>query len=88
MKQALIVMRLADMRKVHPNQDDSFVCARCQAPVGIFPAGVRMIKAKPDTEVVCQICHGGDHSIFLSEPVPGMFEDLKGTVDLKGVKKH
>jgi hypothetical protein len=80
MNRTILVMRLADMHKVHPNQDNSFVCSRCQTQVGIFPAGVRAIKAMPDTKIVCNVCHEADHSILLSEPVPGMFEDLKDTV--------
>jgi hypothetical protein len=80
MNKTILVMRLADMHTLHPNQDNSYTCARCNAVVGIFPAGVRAIKANPDTKIVCNVCQEADYSVFISKPVPGMFEDLKNTV--------
>jgi hypothetical protein len=52
----LIVMRLADMTRVHPHQDESRVCSRCGERVGIYPSGQRALAAVPDLEIVCHVC--------------------------------
>jgi hypothetical protein len=53
----LIVMRLADMHRVHPMQDDSRRCSHCNERVGIYPSGQHMLRADPTLRIVCQICH-------------------------------
>ena len=52
----LIVMRLADMHKVHPDQITSN-CVRCNAVVGIYPSGQAALKRDPNMKPVCQVCH-------------------------------
>jgi hypothetical protein len=52
----LIVMRLADMHRVHPSQDNSRVCATCGEPVGIYPSGQRVLKTDPTIRIVCSRC--------------------------------
>lgn len=52
----IIVMRLADMHRVHPDQI-SGVCNRCGQSVGIYPSGQAAIKQAPDLEIVCSVCH-------------------------------
>jgi DNA-directed RNA polymerase subunit RPC12/RpoP len=59
----LIVMRLADMHRVHPDQDTSRVCAECGEQVGIYPSGQRVLRDDPTTRIVCNRC---------GEPVGGI----------------
>jgi hypothetical protein len=53
----LVVMQLADMRRVHPKQDNSRVCNTCGKQVGIYPSGQRMLALKPDMLLLCNRCH-------------------------------
>lgn len=52
----LIVMRLADMHRVHPKQDNSRVCATCGERVGIYPSGQRVLQTDPTITIVCSHC--------------------------------
>ena len=53
----LTVMRLADMRRIHPKQITA-KCARCREPVGVYPSGQKVMQFYPgQVELVCQICH-------------------------------
>lgn len=56
MTTSLLVMRLKDMHRVHPRQDDSKVCARCGHRVGIYPSGQQVLKQDPSVEIVCSVC--------------------------------
>jgi hypothetical protein len=56
MTQTLVVMRLADMRRVHPRQDNARACSICGAQVGIYPSGQRILKASAAIRVVCSHC--------------------------------
>jgi hypothetical protein len=53
---ALVTMRLADMTRMHPAQDDSHVCAECGHPVGIYPSGLRALRQWPEMKVICAVC--------------------------------
>ena len=44
----LVVMRLAEMRRIHPAQIES-VCDGCGQKVGIYPSGQNIIAADPRT---------------------------------------
>lgn len=64
----LIVMRLADMHRVHPAQDDSRACAVCGERVGIYPSGQAVLKARPDDiRIICQHCIG-PHALRVLAP--------------------
>jgi hypothetical protein len=54
----LVVMRLADMLLVHPQQDNSRVCSRCGDQVGIYPSGQDILARHPDTIITCSACAG------------------------------
>lgn len=78
----LLVMRLADMHRVHPQQDDSRVCSQCQHPVGIYPSGQAALKRDPELLIVCSVCSEKEPPEFrllapgaLTEP----FESTKKT---------
>jgi hypothetical protein len=51
----LIVMRLADMYRVHPDQIVAR-CMSCQQDVGVYPSGQRVIAQYPNTVIICQVC--------------------------------
>jgi ribosomal protein S27E len=51
----LIVMRLADMHRVHPEQI-SGRCAGCGHEVAIYPSGQQVMKRHPDVRLTCQVC--------------------------------
>jgi hypothetical protein len=61
----LAVMRLADMTRVHPRQDNSRVCAKCGEQVGIYPSGQDVLRHCRDVRIVCVQCLG--HAF----PTPG-----------------
>ena len=56
----LIVMRLQDMTRIHPLQDDSHVCSICQSPVGIYPSAQRELKRHPSLKIICNPCAARD----------------------------
>lgn len=52
----LVVMRLADMRRGHPAQDNTHVCSRCKEPVGIYPSGQHALRQQPELPIICNVC--------------------------------
>ena len=67
----LVVMRRANMARVHPRMINSF-CDRCHEPVAIYPSGQAMVRRFPLLEVVCEICHGPVTGALLA---PGAIEE-------------
>jgi hypothetical protein len=55
-ERTLVVMRLADMWKRHPDQDDTKLCGMCGSAVGIYPSGQTQIRLHPQTKIVCFNC--------------------------------
>lgn len=53
---ALVTMRLADMARMHPAQDESRVCGECGHAVGIYPSGQRALRIFPRMKIICHIC--------------------------------
>ena len=51
----LIVMRLADMQRVHPDQITA-QCSKCGATVGVYPSGQKVMREIPGVELICQVC--------------------------------
>jgi DNA-directed RNA polymerase subunit RPC12/RpoP len=68
----LITMRLADMRRVHPNQITG-KCSRCGEEVGIYPSGQEALKKHKDLRIVCHICRPWDGTP--EKLAPGAFEE-------------
>jgi hypothetical protein len=56
MPNRLIVMRLAEMHRVHPLQIER-KCHGCGEVVGIYPSGQVAILREPDIEILCNHCH-------------------------------
>jgi hypothetical protein len=53
----LVVMRLADMHRVHPKQITR-KCDGCAALCGIYPSGQAAIRCDPTIEIMCHVCQG------------------------------
>jgi hypothetical protein len=53
---ALVTMRLADMARMHADQDDSRVCGECGHAVGIYPSGQRALRFYPHMKIICHVC--------------------------------
>lgn len=62
---ALVVMRLADMHKAHPAQDNTRVCGRCGEPVGIYPSGQRALRQYPGLAIICLECSVSERPVDL-----------------------
>ena len=52
----LIVMRLTDMYRVHPEMV-SRICSRCTETCGVYPSGQRVLAKNPNAKIVCNRCH-------------------------------
>jgi hypothetical protein len=66
----LVVMRLIDMHKMHPSQDNSKVCALCGQRVGIYPSGQAQLRADPTTEIACSVCARNEFDRFEDKAIP------------------
>jgi len=51
----LIVMRLKDMKRVHPDQITAR-CSRCKHKVGVYPSGQKVLREMADVALICQVC--------------------------------
>jgi hypothetical protein len=62
----LIVMRLADMKRIHPDQITA-TCARCGHTVAVYPSGQAVMRQHPDVKLMCQVCRQpGDEAALLA----------------------
>lgn len=52
----LICMRLANMKRVHPQMTTDKECSVCHHAVGIYPSGQRVLAAIVDIPIVCDVC--------------------------------
>lgn len=52
----LIVMRLAEMVRVHPRMITDKTCDDCGHQVGIYPSGQNVIRQNQSTRIVCNHC--------------------------------
>lgn len=62
----LVAMRLVDMGKIHPYQDNSKACSRCGQRVGIYPSGQNALKANPGMTIICADCAMNESKNFKS----------------------
>jgi hypothetical protein len=53
---ALVTMRIADMTRMHPAQDDTHVCAECGHAVGLYPSGQAALRRWPRMKIICAPC--------------------------------
>jgi hypothetical protein len=76
----LLVMRLADMHRVHPEQDNSRVCACCGEQVGIFPSGQRALRFAPTLKIVCNVCAERQPRPVVRISAPGALDEARESV--------
>jgi hypothetical protein len=85
---ALVVMRLTDMHRIHPHQDNSKVCSRCGHSVGIYPSGQTQLGRNPQLEIVCHVCCAADmQPDDLTEPCGPIDVILQEMIESKDVGK-
>jgi hypothetical protein len=53
---ALVTMRIADMTRMHPAQDDSHACAECGHACALYPSGQAALRKWPTMKVICAHC--------------------------------
>lgn len=61
----LIVMRLAEMQRMHPDQITA-KCARCGHDVGVYPSGQKVMREHANTELVCSVCKSPGFGVTLA----------------------
>jgi ribosomal protein L33 len=75
----LLVMRLADMGRIHPQQDNTKFCSNCNERVGIYPTGQAWIKKNPKTKLICSICVDKNYSGRTVAPMSEMARESRET---------
>jgi ribosomal protein L33 len=75
----LLVMRLADMGRIHPQQDNTKFCSNCNERVGIYPTGQAWLKKNPKTKLICSICVDKNYSGRTVAPMSEMARESRET---------
>lgn len=76
----LIVMRLADMRRVHPEQITG-KCSACGHEVAIYPSGQKIMQEFKAVRLLCSHCRDPGKGALLA---PGAREEAKQSVKKDG----
>lgn len=86
---ALVVMRLVDMHRVHPLQDNSHVCSKCGERVGIYPSGQKALRGNPAMLIICAVCTEKEADVRgdVAEPAAPISEILQEIRDSRDVGK-
>jgi hypothetical protein len=58
---ALVSMRLKDMTRRHPDQDNSRACSKCGETLGLFPSSQRLLATNPSLVLLCVPCALAEH---------------------------
>jgi hypothetical protein len=69
----LVVMRLTEMHRIHPKQDNSEKCSQCGEPVGIYPSGQAALQLMPHMKIICNRCYRPGPEPAM--PAPGAIEE-------------
>ena len=67
----LLVMRLADMKRVHPKQIEA-TCSKCGEIVAVYPSGQQIMRDNPGIKLICQECR---QPVDISILAPGALEE-------------
>jgi len=67
----LLVMRLKDMKRVHPDQIEA-QCSKCAEVVAVYPSGQRIMRDNPGIKLICQECR---QPVDFSILAPGALEE-------------
>lgn len=82
---ALVTMRLADMARMHPGQDESRVCVECGWRVAIYPTGQKALRAFPMMRIVCSRCafKDGDPALNIAcAPLEEIAQEARESFDV------
>lgn len=82
----LVVMRLKDMWRRHPNQI-TMRCSKCNQKVGVYPSSQEALKKYPNMKVVCVYCVNVKVFEDTAEPAGSMEQirqESKESFDVKG----
>lgn len=74
----LLVMRLANMRRVHPKQIQA-ICSQCKEPVGIYPSGQQALARFPNIPIICFECRPQNAGCYIMAPGSGRKELSEAT---------
>ena len=77
MSPVLIVMRLADMHRLHPRQDNTRFCPKCNERVGIYPSGQAAMLRDPSLSILCNVCNDALPGPFVAALAPGALQEPK-----------
>jgi ribosomal protein L40E len=86
----LIVMRLTQMHRIHPNQDESRICSQCGARVGIYPSGQAALKEHPNIKIICLECANMMHNLenpplaIAAASIEDIAQEMRDSVEKKG----
>jgi hypothetical protein len=61
----LICVRLANMKRVHPDQIET-ACSQCGHIVGVYPSGQALMRQYPDINIICEVCRQPGESARLA----------------------
>jgi hypothetical protein len=84
----LLVMRLVDMGRIHPGQDNSHKCSRCGYQVGIYPSGQDFLRKNDTARIVCTICADvSSKSIIFEAPSDQIIQEMRESLPKKDDQK-
>ena len=75
----LLVMRLADMGRIHPQQDNTRFCSKCNERVGVYPTGQAWMKKNPRTKLICSVCVDKNYDGRTVAPMSEMMRERRET---------
>jgi hypothetical protein len=80
----LVCMRLADMHRIHPSQDNSHVCSDCGQRVGLYPSGQKAVRDNPGITIVCHVCAINDEAdeVLSAAPLDEIAQEMRDSKDV------
>lgn len=77
----LVTMRLAEMRRIHPSQDNTRLCALCRSRVGVYPTGQRALLRDPELRIMCHRCYTPSDAAVENVPAGSLDEIMQEARD-------
>jgi hypothetical protein len=83
---ALVCMRVVDMRRIHPYQDNSRFCSRCGERVGLYPSSQNAVRDNPGIKIICAHCadRDGDEAdeVLPAAPLDEIVQEMRDSKDV------
>lgn len=81
---ALVAMRLSDMTRMHPRQDDSKACSKCGCQVGLYPSGQKVLTHNPKMRIICNVCIQGEPPAvnMSAAPLDEIIQESRDSLDV------